>query len=120
MKHIKRFNENFEHIPDVIRTVEQMLYQIEDFEFSTEVKLEEQNFLTIKIKKDSDEMKVFYSSDIKDTLLDINNYLTLGEGFKLLNVFATRIPISASDISLEKLIKTNMLILDCELVYELR
>jgi hypothetical protein len=81
MKHIKTF-ESYDYLPEVIRNVEQMLLQIEDFEFSTKVNLESQKDLVIEIKKNSQEFQVFFSDDIKETLIDINQYLTLGEGIK--------------------------------------
>ena len=43
MKHIKRFNESFEHMPHVIETVEELLYQIKDFEFETDVEFNTNN-----------------------------------------------------------------------------
>ena len=48
MKHIKTF-ESYDHIPEVIRTVEQMLLEIRDFEFSTKVDLQSQKDLIIEI-----------------------------------------------------------------------
>ncbi len=118
MKHIKTF-ESYDHIPEVIRTVEQMLLEIRDFEFSTKVDLQSQKYLIIEIKKDSQEFQVFFSGDIKETLIDINDYLTLGEGLKLKEIIVTRIPISSGNISFEQLIKGNIRLLDCILIYEI-
>jgi hypothetical protein len=118
MKHIKTY-ESFEHIPYVIKTVEEMLLQIEDFEFSTKVNLESQKDLVIEIKKDSQEFVVFQSGDIKDTLIEINEYLTLGEGFKLKDIIITRIPYSSGSISFDQLIKGNIRLLDCTLTYSI-
>jgi len=126
MKHIKTF-ESYDYLPEVIRNVEQMLLQIEDFEFSTKVNLESQKDLVIEIKKNSQEFQVFLSDDIKETLIDINQYLTLGEGIKLKEIIVTRVlPPSGSfernfghSISFEQLIKGNIRLLDCILIYEL-
>ncbi len=119
IKRFRDFNESYEYLPEIIRNVEQMLYQIRDFEFSTKVNLESQKDLVIEIKKDSQEFQVFYSGDIKDTLTEINEYLTLGEGLKLKEVIVTRIPISSSSISFEQLIKGNIRLLDCILIYSI-
>lgn len=118
MKHIKTF-ESYDYLPELIRNVEQMLLQIEDFEFSTKVNLESQKDLVIEIKKDSREFQVFFSDDIKETLIDINQYLTLGEGIKLKEIIVTRIPVSSGSISFEQLIKGNIRLLDCILIYEI-
>jgi hypothetical protein len=120
MKHIKRFNESFEHIPYVIKTVEQMLYQIKDFEFDTKVNFEDQKELIIQIKKDSYDIKVFESGDIRETLIEINNYLTQGEDFQLKEILVTTIPISSESISFEQLINRRILLLDCNLIYKLK
>ncbi len=119
MKHIKRFNESFEHIPYVIKTVEQMLYQIRDFEFDTKVNFEDQKELIIQIKKDSYDIKVFESGDIRETLIEINNYLTQGEDFQLKEILVTTIPISSESISFEQLINRRILLLDCILIYSI-
>ena len=118
MKHIKTF-ESYDHIPEVIRTVEQMLLQIRDFEFLTKVNLESQKDLVIEIKKDNQEFQVFDSSDIKETLIELDQYLTLGEGFKLKEIIITRIPVSSGSISFEQLTKGNIRLLDCILIYEI-
>lgn len=121
MKHIKRFNESFEDMPYVIKTVEEMLYQIQDFEFSTEVEFNtdnpfDQNLLFIRIKKNSEDIKVFNSLDIKDFLTEVDEFLTLGEGFKLKEIFATKVPISSEIITFKELIR-GVNLLYCELVY---
>ena len=77
-----------------------------------------QKDLIIYIKKESEYSKVFESGDIKDTLIEINQYLTLGEGLKLDEVQVTRIPISFESISFSKLTTRNILLLDCNLVYK--
>lgn len=118
IKRFKDFNESFDYLPEVIRNVEQMLYQIRNFEFDTKVDLVNQKDLIIYIKKESEDYKVFESGDIKDTLIEINQYLTLGEGLKLDEVQVTRIPISFESISFSKLITRNILLLDCNLVYK--
>jgi hypothetical protein len=125
MKHIKRFNESFEHIPYVIKTVEELLYQIEDFEFKTKVDFNSsntfnKNLLTIDIEKDSKEFKVFNSIDIKEAIIEIDNYLTLGEDFKLKEVFVRNINPSKADVITFKELLGGINLLYCELVYEIK
>ncbi len=121
MKHIKRFNESFEDMPYVIKTVEELLYQIKDFEFETNVEFNtdnpfSQNLLFIRIKKDSEDIKVFNSLDIKDAVTEVDEFLTLGEDFKLKEIFVTKVPISSEIITFKELIR-GVNLLYCELVY---
>ena len=121
MKHIKRFNESFEDMPYVIKTVEELLYQIKDFEFETNVEFNtdnpfSQNLLFIRIKKDSEDIKVFNSLDIKDAVTEVDEFLTLGEDFKLKEIFVTKVPISSKIITFKELIR-GVNLLYCELVY---
>jgi hypothetical protein len=119
IKGFKDFNENSHYLVEVIKNVEQMLLGIRRFDFYTKVNLQNQKYLEIQIKKSSEDIKVFESGDIKETLIEINQYLTLGEGLKLYEIQAQRVPTSSESTSFRQLIMGNILLLDCNLVYKL-
>lgn len=119
IKGFKDFNENSHYLVEVIKNVEQMLLGIRRFDFYTKVNLQNQKYLEIQIKKSSEDIKVFESGDIKETLIEINQYLTLGEELKLYEIQAKQVPTSAESTSFRQLIMGNILLLDCNLVYKL-
>ncbi len=124
IKRFNEFNESLSHIPYVLKTVEEMLYEITDFDFETKVNLEGQKYLVIEIKKDSKEHKVFDSVDIKETLIEINEYLTLGEGLKLRDIHVNRILRDSFSTNFmfsnfEEFNKKNIRMLECILTYNI-
>jgi len=117
MKYLRRFNENLEFIPDVIKNLEQMLYSIKDVGFKTKVDFLDENFLVVDISMDSTEFVVFNSIDIRETLEDINRYLTLDEKFNLIDVELTTVPFSIKKMKIDRLLKTSILLVRCKLTW---
>ena len=82
MKWIKLF-EDFDTVESVLQNTEDILLSLKDFGFDVKVNSESKSILVNISKSKNEEFKVFYSIDIYNLLDDCNNYLALGEGYKL-------------------------------------
>lgn len=85
MKWIKLF-EYFDS-DGITMNAKEILRRLEDFGYNVIVTSTQTN-LNINIsKKKGEEFKVFYNSDVLDTLEDCDKYLYLGEGLKAESIF---------------------------------
>lgn len=85
MKWIKLF-EYFDSDSITINTKE-ILRKLENFGYNVVVTSTQSNLSINLSKKKGEEFKVFYTSDVFDTLEDCDKYLYLGEGLKVESIF---------------------------------
>jgi hypothetical protein len=97
---IVKLFEDFNTLQFIINQVKGILRPLTSFYYNNKVEIEESSlFITIS-KNTPDRIKVFHTSDILPTLKEVNEYLTLGESFRLDEVFVQTIngEIELSDI----------------------
>lgn len=82
MRYLKIF-EDFNNTNDILSNVNDILLELKDFGFFTQVKLINEKILIEISKNKPEDLKVFHQSDVYLTISELNSYLGLGEGLKL-------------------------------------
>ena len=79
--------ENFSPLNNIFNEVKSLISPLRRFGYQCEVTINS-GLLNIEIAKSKNsELRVFFSQDIMTTITDVDQYLTLGEGFILDGIF---------------------------------